>query len=184
MEEAIACFLTTGINYLVMGDFLVEKKSAEEIAAGMKKLVPELPVHRKLVKRWRKGALESKGKEVFEIESLKSKYFGAAVTKISARMHAVLQGADGERAIEVLMKEAGMSEAEQSSLLAQFMDLWSRRVLTLRIGSMTALSHEFCSAVSAEDELGGSVAAPGYQVVDAIAESSARNARTEDRIHP
>lgn len=135
IDQAITCFLTTGINYLVIGDYLVEKKSAEKVAISLKSLAPELPIHRQLVKRWKKAASESDMQQVFEIASRKSKYFGAVVTDISAVMHKVLQGANSHKTIEVLMKDAGVTEDEQGRLLNEFMSLWTSRTLNLRPGT-------------------------------------------------
>ena len=100
-EDAIVCFLTTGIHYLAVGNYLAEKKPKAEILSALPGLTPELPVYRKLVRRKKRiaGVVE----EVFEIESTKNKHFGATTVEISRSMYAALNRADGETPFRLLV---------------------------------------------------------------------------------
>jgi carbamoyltransferase len=125
LDDAIGCFLTTGIHYLVANNFVVTKKPVEEIRTAMLRLCPQLPVFRKLVKRRKTKDLVS----IFEIESAKNKNFAAAVCRISEEMFVVLQHADGGAGFGALMGLAGIVPSDHERLIDELMDLWTRRIV-------------------------------------------------------
>jgi len=139
LEDAIVCFLTTGINYLVVGNLVVTKAPAEKVRQGLRSLAPEFPVMRKLVQR-RLGW--NRQEAVFEIESTKSKHFGTPIVGISREMYEALQDADGQTGFGSLMERAGIKKQEEERLLDELIDLWSQRIIRLRAVRMRASLEE------------------------------------------
>jgi carbamoyltransferase len=110
VEDAIVCFLTTGIDYLVLGDFLVSKRTVD--AAAYTRLRPGLLPNRKLVKRSRPG-----GGHACAIESTACSFFAEPWIEISPELFGVLLASDDSKAIGV-------------DQVPEFLDLWSRRAIT------------------------------------------------------
>lgn len=130
VDDAVACFLTTGLNYLVAGNYLVKKKSPSEINRAMLGLVPQLPSSRKLVKR-RKTDWRSQNAETYcALESTKSRHFGATSCRISLEMFNVLQNADGKKIFRVLVEQYGNGKSADE-LVSELFDLWTQRVISV-----------------------------------------------------
>lgn len=134
IDDAVGCFLTTGINYLVVGDCLANKKSREEIRAATLSLTPHLPAWRKLVKRKRIAWETGKANEFRAIESTKSAYFGVPLFEISADMFGVLELADGASDLNALIRRSGVPDERVEPLVDEFMELWSQRLVRVHPG--------------------------------------------------
>jgi carbamoyltransferase len=132
VDEAVVCYLTTGLHYLVVGNFLVTKKDLDPASPAYLGLVPNLPRSRKLVRRKnlaRNGLLET----VFEVDSTVSRFFSQPVVKVSEDAFDVLGAADGSKPLLALYKEAGIAdEPAPERLTGELLELWSRRVINLR----------------------------------------------------
>ncbi len=111
VEDAIVCFLTTGIDELVVGDWRVTKRAVEPAAYARLRL--GLLPHRKLVRR-----AAPRGGHAYAIESTASGFFGEAVAISAPMFERLLDGADG----------APMD----ASLVPELLELWSRRAVTAR----------------------------------------------------
>ena len=111
VEDAIVCFLTTGINDLVVGDYLVSKRDVGHDAYT--RLTPGLLPHQKLVRRSRRG-----GGQAHAIESTACSFFAEPFIEISPKLFDVLLDGNGSTSIGV----------EQ---VPELLDLWSRRAITL-----------------------------------------------------
>ena len=129
VRDAIVCFLTTAIESLIVGDFLVHKKPLANSTSTCASLVPDLPMHRKLVRKRRAGT----SGHVYQIESLKSEDFGPTAVEISPELFGVLQRADAASPLDALLRAAGVRDCGTSAqVLDECRDLWSRRILVLR----------------------------------------------------
>ncbi|HEY6350082.1 MAG TPA: carbamoyltransferase C-terminal domain-containing protein [Candidatus Angelobacter sp.] len=128
VDDAVACFLTTGINYLVAGNYLVTKKSASEICNAILTLVPQMPPSRKLVKRHGHDRC-AKTTTFYAIESTKSKHFGSRVCSISAPIFNLLQHADGFSDVRSLMMQCGISDEHAGELARELLNLWTQRIV-------------------------------------------------------
>lgn len=131
VEEALTCFLTTGIHYLVIGNFLVRKPAVLTTAPAWAQLVPQLPPGRRLVKRWHKrgaGQLET----VWEVESLASRFFGQPTVAVSAETFALLEAANGKHTLAQLCAASGLADEQRAAVWAQLLTLWEQRAVTLR----------------------------------------------------
>lgn len=128
LDEAVACFLTTGLDVLVVGDYLVRKNGNGAGRLAYLSLVPTLEVTRKLVMRTAPG-----GAREYALESTGNRYFGEKSVPVSADAFGVLWAADGARTLGEILPELGITDAERvRQLLEEMAELWSRRVLALR----------------------------------------------------
>lgn len=118
VDDAVVCYLTTGISHLVAGDYLVSRKQPEIDGAALRSLTPTLRSHQKLVKRG----------DTYAIESTTSSYFGPPRQKISEEMFRMLS----ERStgtVEARCAAAGIADVD--ALAKELAHLWGRRAVTL-----------------------------------------------------
>ena len=130
-EEAIVCFLTTGLNYLVIGNYLVSKKQVDDSYRAYQTLVPELPKCRRLVQRKSRVA-DGELKTVFEIEGTMSRFFARPAIAVSEQVFSVLEAADGKKTIGKLLAQSRLDEAGRTELVHEMLELWSQRFIILR----------------------------------------------------
>lgn len=131
VEDAVVCFLTTGLDYLVVGDYVAKKKEAVDDAA-LDGLVPSLPKSRKLVKRTSLGD-SGRWESVCEIEGTMSHFFARRVVAVSPEVFAVLMAADGDRTLATLFEETGTPDGDRRAQVREEMEnLWAMRIIVLR----------------------------------------------------
>jgi carbamoyltransferase len=127
VEDAVVCFLTTKLNYLVIGDCLINKK---EIApAKYMQMIPSLPKYTMLyqVKR-----ADDEGRLAVFYEC-KTNFDLSYKIDLSAEIFKILIQADGQTTLAHLM--SGNRNALNRSieeLYPELYDLWSRRLITLK----------------------------------------------------
>jgi len=132
VEEAVVCFLTTGLNYLVVGDYLVSKKQPDAPRRAYETLAPSLPNCRRLVKR---KSLVARGdlRTVFEIEGTMSRFFARPVAQVSEAVFSVLEAADGRTTLGELFERSAVTDGDgREEALRQILELWAQRFITLR----------------------------------------------------
>jgi carbamoyltransferase len=124
--DAIVTFLTTKLNYLVVGDYLVTKKQAERDAYLA--LIPSLPLYAKLVKTQKYVSVDELGTS-FEIGStVHSKYD----VRISPKIYLLLSRAGGNKSFGELLAESQIAdENDRGAVIDEMIELWSRRAITL-----------------------------------------------------
>jgi carbamoyltransferase len=133
LDDAVTTFLTTEINYLVVGEYIVRKKQPSQLDDAYLHLAPGIPISRKLVKRRRGKGGNGRIEEVFEIESAKSPDFGHRTVQISAVMYQALQQADGQKDLRCLLRESGLNGHPMTrQLIDEVKRLWTLRVITMR----------------------------------------------------
>jgi len=132
VEDAIVCYLTTGLHYLVIGDYLAHKKDTGSSYARLETLAPSLPNSRRLVKG--KGQAEGGGVHtVFEIEGTMSHFFARTVVEVSSDVFAVLMSADGNKTLQELFEENDIDDDHRRARVREEMhDLWTQRIVILR----------------------------------------------------
>jgi carbamoyltransferase len=129
-EDAIACYLTTGLHYLVIGDYLVRKREMGPADARYLGLAPALRLNRKLVRRAGLNGHLAEGR--FSIECTANDFFCESKVHISPDLFQLLLAADGRRPALALLREAGIPEERWGALAGELVDLWGRRVIALR----------------------------------------------------
>jgi carbamoyltransferase len=131
IDDAVTCFLTTGINHLVIDRYIVTKP-AHISSDSVLRLIPMVPLSRKLLCRC-VGCPGLQSTMVFELESTKSFQFGARYARVSSQAYTVLQRADGKKSLSMLMEEVNMPyDQGGESLVGEILDLWTRRLVVLR----------------------------------------------------
>jgi len=130
-EEAIVCYLTTGLNSLVIGNYLIRRKEVDTLPLVYEQLAIRLPRSRRLVQR--QSEIEPGRVEVvFELDSSVNRYFSQPLIRISPEMFSILHTADGRLRLCELTAQLGISGADKIKALTQeFIELWSRRAVIL-----------------------------------------------------
>lgn len=124
VEDAVVCFLTTEIDYLVIGDLLVEKK-AMNTDDPLLDLRPSMPASRKLVRRSRPDAH-------FSVELTASRHFGHTSISVRKETYDVLAHADGTAALRDLLGQRGIAGSRHADVTRELRMLWERRAVMLR----------------------------------------------------
>lgn len=128
-DDIIACFLTTGLDALIIDEFVVRKRS-EHIVVTLGKLHPQIAACRKLVRRCR-TTRDSRRIIEYSVESTASRYFVEPVSELSESAFRVLLGADGRHTLDELVLMYLSDGASSSSLNSQFYSLWETRAISL-----------------------------------------------------
>jgi len=126
VEDAVTCFLTTGVDILFVGDWQVTKRAPATNTHGWLDLVPHLPQCRKLVQR----TPNPDGTSCF-IESTASSYFGDSVAPVSPTLFRLLHDDDGASARRRCERLGIVESGELERLGAELFDLWQRRSIRL-----------------------------------------------------
>jgi len=128
--DAMACFLTTGIDVLVVGDFLVRRRPDLDLAFDVQRLCPSLPKSRKLVARPAPG---DTGIYRFSIEATASRHFVQQYEEITAGAYQVLIRADGRADLGALLSACSIEGAERrTGVLQEMVTLWQRRAVLMQ----------------------------------------------------
>jgi len=130
--DALVCFLTTGLDYMVVGDFLVGKREKPAEDLRVLDLAASLGRTKKLVRRSRAESSASDAGLIYSIESTASEHFGEASAAISPELFELLCVGDGHARLESLAGSIGITEREKLQVLAEEVHgLWERRMLIL-----------------------------------------------------
>ena len=124
-EDALVCFLTTKLDYLVVGDYIVSKNKFDD--ESFLNLVPKLASYAKL-NRTRKFTSTDEMMDVYEVGNSYNDRYAAAV---SPEVFAMLSAADGHTTMRELIQSNGAQDNNLAAIVAEFVDLWSRRVVKL-----------------------------------------------------
>lgn len=124
VAEAVVCFLTTDLNALVVGDWLVRKRAVEP--AAWRRLGVALPdtIRLKAERYW-----QSASEQAWRHELAFSYHHGKCAT-ISEGMYRLLGAAQGQCVADA-GAAAGLAEADTIALLSELRELWSNRMVKL-----------------------------------------------------
>lgn len=126
VNDAIACFLTTKLNYLVIGDYLIHKKEIHD--SGYLSMVPAVPVHNVLIQTNRFISLDE-AKKIYEIKNNFDNGYNTAVSAIAFNL---LNESDGNKTLGHLIEENGFKGNEKTqAMIGEIIELWKRRFITL-----------------------------------------------------
>ncbi len=131
-EDAIVCYLTTGLHYLVIGNYVASKREIAPSHPAYGKLVMSLPRSRMLVQRQSQVELD-RWETVFELQNTVSRFFAPPRIKVSKEMFNILHSADGSRPFSSLLDQREIrDEKEIEKLTRELIDLWFQRAVILR----------------------------------------------------
>jgi carbamoyltransferase len=121
-DDAIVCFLTTGLDRLVLGDFVISKREVtpDEYLAMTVTVLP----HVKLMTAHRPYTQTDEHYMSLTSDPLFSAPLGAD-------LHALLEIADGKRTVRELLAAAGFAGAKADAAVLELRELWSRRLVAL-----------------------------------------------------
>lgn len=118
VEDAIVCYLTTDLDYLVVGDFLVRKRGPLSSHAGG--LAPSIPPFISMSSTTLPG--NPAGAKRYQ---LKTTFDSLKDRDVSESVFRMLELADGSTTLSELANGQGSGDFQQ------FVDLWSRRLIRL-----------------------------------------------------
>ncbi|MBB5882402.1 carbamoyltransferase [Xanthomonas arboricola] len=121
IDDAIACFLTTGLQALVVGDFILTRKHAANRAS----LIPQLLNHVRLVERRQR---QPDGTIADHCEIRRATWNGEASKVLTPPLFALLRQVGDGASIEQLANAAGMAP---EIVLSTMEELWAERYLSL-----------------------------------------------------
>ena len=126
-EEAIVCFLTTGLDYLVIGDYLISKKDASPVNELME-LVPEKPYHTVIQS---KNAFDSFCENSIKYE-IGFNYSPKYNKPISKAVFEIISQSDGKATLgEAFASLSNQTEISTPKMLDEIHELWKRRYIRL-----------------------------------------------------
>jgi len=131
VDDAVVCYLTSGLDYLVVGDYLVRKKGWGNEALAQ--LVVSLPKAAVLLREDRYVSHDERGFGHFLVWN----YDTARRHPLSEAWYKILQAADGRQRLGVLAFVLGLTTAEISQVFEELPALWSDRLLVLQPASRT-----------------------------------------------
>jgi len=126
VDDAVVCYLTSGLDYLVVGDYLLSKRQWD--GRELRALKPALPKAARLVKEdcWRDNAKRSA--QCY----LEWNYDDGSRHDISGLVYEVLAQADGETRLDDLLHQLSLTAKQQASVCHGMSELWSSRFIILR----------------------------------------------------
>jgi carbamoyltransferase len=125
IDDALTCFLTTGLSHLVVGDYLVTKRDLDEPVALQ--LAPTIPEYIRVTSARQVN-------EHGDIEDLYRCEHDVNVSRtrpLTREMCRLLQRADGRHTVRELIDQLAAA-SDPSSLASELEDLWAHRVVILR----------------------------------------------------
>lgn len=142
--DTMACYLTTKINYLVVGDYLIKKKEIDPLA--YLEMVPSFPLH--IVLNHNKRLVSSdEYEEVYEVRdnfltSNKSVRedtflfpdftFGVVKARVPGELYYLLLQVDGRRSFKELMDDRDYRDEEkQRNIMDEILKMWGLRLIKM-----------------------------------------------------
>lgn len=129
IEDAVVSFLTTDLDYLVVGDFVASKRepSHEDWLSLRVSLPPYVRLYktRVFVDPWQMGTSVR----------IHTTYDADFSFPVSDELFDLLMVLEGEKPLGELLREGGVEPAGQEALVAELANLWYERLVRLRGGN-------------------------------------------------
>jgi carbamoyltransferase len=126
VDDAMTCFLTTGLTHLVIGDYLITRCAATR--TRLRELVPALPDYAR-VSHAREVGADGRIADVYRCEQT---VVPSRTRLLSREAYRVLARADGEVPLAALIELAELDAASAGVALAEIEELWSYRLVRLQ----------------------------------------------------
>ena len=126
VEDAIVCYLTSGLHYLVVGDFQAQKKAFD--AQALLNLAVSLPKAARLLKLDRHTSRQERRTEY----TLAWNYAAARQQTLSPEVYEIIHQSSGGETIEAVIRKLGLGRARWKALAEEMFALWSLRLIILR----------------------------------------------------
>jgi carbamoyltransferase len=127
VQDAVVCFLTTGLNHLVVGNYLVTK-SAKDISQ-YNTLKPQLPTHNKVCQTRKYITSETIVKKYL----IKNNFENGYHMELSPFAYDIVNEADGVRTLgELISRAFGPYPKKEETIILEILELWRRRFIKLQ----------------------------------------------------
>jgi carbamoyltransferase len=127
VEDAIVCYLTTKLDYLIAGDYLVTRK--ELCWQDYLLLRPSLAPHATLHQTKKPNSCGTHSTQRFIQNTIDPQF----QQSISPEVYSVLYSADGERRLKDIMAELGEADDRKvQAVILEVIDIWAQRHIVLR----------------------------------------------------
>lgn len=124
-DDAVVCFLTSGLDYLVVGDSLLTKKTWDKQA--LINLILVVPKAIRLIQENCYRDYHTRSKQSY----IEWNYDGGSRQLISETLDRLLQAADDKQSIAELIAQLGLDQAQIKPLADELLELWSSRFVVL-----------------------------------------------------
>lgn len=143
-HDALVCYLTTKLNYLVIGDYLIRKKTVP--LECYLDLVPTMPLHIGLhhSRRWnnqgemkhtyeiRDNIMVSNSMPKMDVVLFPDVTYGLVKTNVSAELYTILKEADGKSTFQELANgRLTLNKEKMSAIGQEIFNLWALRLVRL-----------------------------------------------------
>lgn len=125
-EDAIICFLTTDIQYLIIGDYVISKKDVT--GTDYVDMVPK----RLLNAEMKKTINYSDYDTPCTTNEIRLHYGDKYKASISEDVFTVMAGADGKKSLQVLFEENNIKDDDREKVMDEILKLWSLRLIALK----------------------------------------------------
>ncbi len=125
VNDAIVCFLTTDLHYLIIGNYLIKKKNVQP--KQFLQTILSVPAFCSLVQS-RKFISSS---EVSWVWELQKNYDTRWAMPISPEVYRLLSQADGKTSLGMLFRECKINRNMQAKIIEEIKELWAARSLIL-----------------------------------------------------
>ena len=127
LTDAVVCYLTTGLDFLVAGKYLITKKEKNITPATYGQLCINLPVAAQLLSIDRFKNHSTRHKQ-FELQF---NYDPARRADISSLCYRLLSKCDGSQSIDALLQQLDIQTNQREPLYEELSVLWSERMIIL-----------------------------------------------------
>lgn len=124
--DAIVCYLTTKLNYLVIGNYLINKK--EVGYESYLNMIPIIPLHTNILKTRKYASYEN----VESICEIGYNYDNKYNREISNVVYAILELVDGNKSLNDIINELKLEDSLKVKLTEEIVSLWTSRLIQLK----------------------------------------------------
>jgi len=125
VNDAIVCYLTTKLNYLVIGNYLINKK--ESSFEKYLNMIIKIPLHVVLTSTRKYTSFDS----VENTYEIGFNYDDRYNQKISYQMFSILQNADGNKILNDILNELDIRQG-QNNIVEEVAGLWASRLIEVK----------------------------------------------------
>jgi len=123
-EDAVVCFLTTKLHYLVVGNYLVRRRHHDHLA--YLDMIPSMPLYTRM-QQIKSYVCGDQSRTAFQISNT---YDQRYQVEISPELFGLLSNADGKTCLGQLLRRYG-NGCDKKAPIDEIIRLWTKRVVKL-----------------------------------------------------
>ena len=125
-DDAVVCYLTSGLDYLVVGDYLLTKLNWDR--PELSTLIPTLPKSARLIQEHCYRSDQQRSSQSY----IEWNYDNRSRQTIANGLHRLLHLADGMTPLGNLLVKAGFLSEIEEDMYSSLLELWSSRFISLK----------------------------------------------------